>query len=218
MKDQRWISELSPEPRTMYSLHQSLHPGRHPDSDPNPWRRNRLERARDFHEAGTIPQLVYKSKFPRIMGSTAQFFCPGKYHGTMLIQRQPCTHIKKKKSTDCKMTCVKLWSHCTLFFNVPGWTSGSYRHCAVSSIMNRGPCNENFWKFNCIPVVLRGLSSSTRRLWLKKKNLRKNRRVSKIHNGTNQLCTHFIVLEAYFFPSRVNYKKEIFKLHTWSFK
>lgn len=102
MKDQRWISELSPEPRTMYSLHQSLHPGRHPDSDPNPWRRNRLERARDFHEAGTIPQLVYKSKFPRIMGSTAQFFCPGKYHGTMLIQRQPCTHIKKKKAQIAK--------------------------------------------------------------------------------------------------------------------
>lgn len=98
MKDQRWISELSPEPRTVYSLHQSLHPGRHANSDPNPWRWNRLERARDFHEAGTIPQLVYKSKFPRIMGSTAQFFCPGKYHGTILIQRQPCTHIKKKKA------------------------------------------------------------------------------------------------------------------------
>lgn len=113
MKDQRWISELSPEPRTMYSLHQSLHPGRHPDSDPNPWRRNRLERARDFHEAGTIPQLVYKSKFPRIMGSTAQFFCPGKYHGTMLIQRQPCTHIKKEKhrlQNDLCQTLKSLYS------------------------------------------------------------------------------------------------------------
>lgn len=79
------------------SSHQSLHPGRHANSDPNPWRQNRLERARDFHEAGAIHHLVYKSKLPRIMRPTAQFFCPGKHRGTVLRQRQSCPSRKKNR-------------------------------------------------------------------------------------------------------------------------
>lgn len=187
MEDQRWISELSPEPCTVYSSHQSLHPGRHPNSDPSPWRRNRLERARDFHEAGMIPQLVYKSKFPRIMG----------FHSPVLLSWEIPWHYPKAKTAmySYKKEEIAKWpisnSEVTVLFSLMClaglqgfidtvlWAPSQIEARAIQTSNGLTPFLWSSGDSHLLPWD-----------WLKKKNLRKNRGVSKTHNGKSKYIVH----------------------------